>query len=70
VCHSAEAIPKLVFDAAQSGVQKSGVGQHKREQEAPKLVEAVLETHKVLREILNNLKESPGGLFLLKQLAS
>ncbi len=31
VRHSAEAIPKLVFNAAQAGVQKSGVGQDERE---------------------------------------
>ncbi len=68
--HSAEAVPKLVFDAAQSGIQKSRVGQHEREQEAPKLVETVLETHKILGKILNDLKESLGGLFLLEQLAS
>ncbi len=60
----------MVFYAAQSGIQKSRVSQHEREQEAPKLIEAVLETHKILGEILNDLKESAGGLFLLEQLAS
>ena len=58
----------MVLDAAQSGVQKSRVSQHEREQETPKLVETVLEAHKVLGKILNDLEESAGGLFLLEQL--
>jgi hypothetical protein len=67
--HPAQPVSKLVFDPAQAGVQQSGVGQNQGEQQAANLVKAVLYTHEVLGEVLNNLKQMPGGFLLLEQLA-
>ncbi len=67
---TAEPISELIFDPGQAGVQKSGVGQNQREQEAAEFIEALLEPHEVLGEILNDLKELPCSLFLLEQFTS
>ncbi len=70
VSHSAEPVPELVLDPAETGVQQGGVGQDQGEQQTPDLMEAVLDTNKVLREILNNLKQATGGFLLLKKFSS
>ncbi len=67
---TAELDSQLILDSGQAGVQKRGVGQDQREQETAELVKAVLEPHKVLGEVLNDLKEPSGSLFLLEKFAS
>ena len=65
--HSAEPVSELVLDPAETGVQQGGVGQDQGEQQTPDLMEAVLDAHEVLGEVLNNFEQSASHLLLLKQ---
>jgi len=66
--HPAQPVSKLVLDPAEAGIQQGGVGQDQREQQAANLVKAVLYAHKVLGEVLDYFKKSPGCLTVLEQL--
>ncbi len=65
-----EPISELILNPGQAGVQEGGVGKDQTEQETAELIEAVLEPHKVLGEVLNDLKEPASRLLLLEKFAS
>jgi hypothetical protein len=63
-----ESIPELIFYLAQPGIQKCGICQDKLEVHSPKLIEAVLVAHEILREILHNLKQMLSSFTILEKL--
>ncbi len=63
-----ESISELIFYVAQPSIQESGVCQDQLEQHPLEFIEAILETHEALGEVLNDLKEMPSGLTVLEQL--
>ncbi len=64
----AKSIPKLVLNPAEASVKQCGVGHDGVEQSHSHFIEGVLDPCKVLREVLNDLKELPGGLAILEEL--